>query len=185
MMHKLAMGHEPIALVFSAREGNCLDFACQIIHRQNVFLLGMMDIMPCHGCRYECMNGACCPLKDDVGTIYRSWRQASSIAMFVPVYDGRPPALFYSLLERLPGLWNRHLEGFEFFLKPVALVAVGNQGTQETLAITSGILKDYGCSIIGMTAIIPSGLKTGGGISGGLVKNREIQELLAKTRKLL
>lgn len=62
---------------------------------------------------------------------------------------------------------------------------VGNQKAAETLAVVENILNDYGCQTISKTIITPSMYKLGGAVSGRLVENPEIIEVLSKVDILL
>lgn len=65
-----------IGLVFSARKGNCLDFARYILNKNEVLHLSDYEISPCRNCIYECFNNKPCPINDDLSKIFKLLSQA-------------------------------------------------------------------------------------------------------------
>src|SRR3989339_1080455 len=95
-----------------------------------------MNINPCSKCNYECLKKQDCPKSDDMVKIYESLKVADGIIIFSPVYDGRPPSLYYAMNERFPAFWMRQEEGFNFFKRlKVAIVVLGQHGGNETMKI--------------------------------------------------
>lgn len=106
--------------------------------------------------------------------------------MVSPVYDSRPPALYYAFQERLPSMWNRKEEGFDLFKsKKIALIVVGNQGVQNVSQILYSNCQDYSMDIVYTLNIFPKEYLKGGGISGGLIENQEVRDQLDEVRKKL
>ncbi len=48
-------------LVFSARKGNCLDFASYILRESRIIHIAGYRISPCQRCRYQCFHNNACP----------------------------------------------------------------------------------------------------------------------------
>jgi hypothetical protein len=178
MSYHDAMERNPAAFVFSARAGNGYDFACLLVGRPKVFVLGSLEVKPCSRCDYECLRDALCPIVDDMPVLFEVWASSNPLILMVPVYDGRPPALFYAFFERMPGLWGRKLEGFRHFRKDAALVVTGSEGLGSTIGHAKTMLIGLGVSVIETVAIDPAGLAFGGKIKGGLIENPEILGML-------
>lgn len=176
--YHLGMSGRTVAFVFSARKGNAYDFALELVNAENVFVLGTMNVKPCSGCDYECFKDISCPNDDDMKVLHQAWSSCDMALLFVPVYDGRPPSLFYAFLERLPSFWQRKEEGFKLFNKNAAIVVTGSQGACNTIEIVTGILEELGVRIIKSLTIDPAGLNCGGKIKGGLIENPEIKKAL-------
>jgi multimeric flavodoxin WrbA len=175
-----------LGLVLSARAGNCRDFARHLLPEEDILALGEMRLLPCAGCEYECMHGRACPVEDDLSRVHERLLEADALIVFSPVYDGRPPALFYALEERLPAMWFREAEGFRRLSgKGVALVVVGNRGTKRTLDILEASFRGLGLEIAGTLKVYPNRQPRGGGIAGGLIENEEVRSELESLRNLL
>ncbi|MCD4708556.1 MAG: NAD(P)H-dependent oxidoreductase [Candidatus Sabulitectum sp.] len=174
-------------LVFSARKGNCLDFASYILGGNRVIHIADYRISPCQRCRYQCFHNKPCPVQDDLHEIFQRISKAERILVVSPVYDSRPPALYYAFQERLPSIWNRNEKGFDLFKgKKIALIVVGNEGAQITLNILHRNYQDLEMEIVTAVKIIPEAYEKGGGISGGLIENRAIRDQMDEIRgKLL
>lgn len=170
-----------IALVFSARRGNCYDFARHLFPESRVLALGDYRLEHCSLCNYQCLSNAECPKDDDMIRIFQRIREAQVILLFSPVYDGRPPAVFYILEERLPSFWRRTREGFNLLKgKRMGLVCAGNSETVETARIIQATCRGMGCDHMEILLIRPDDYPLGGGIKGGLVDNQEIISALDK-----
>ena len=168
-----------LGLVFSARKGNCLDFARYILDPNEVLHIADYKISPCSGCEYECFHQTPCPIQDDLHQIYDHFSKAEKILIVSPVYDSRPPALYYAFQERLPSIWNREANGFNLFKgKKIALIVIGNEGIQGAFNILRDNCQGFGMTILSGIKIIPKTYAKGGGITGGLIENIEIRHQL-------
>ncbi len=168
-----------LGLVLSARKGNCWDFARHVLPESNILVLGELHLEPCSKCDYECMKDMTCPKDDDIGKIYEKWMESENIVLFSPVYDGRPPSLYYIFEERVPSLWKRKCGGFSSFgNRNAAIVVVGNENVEMAEKVLSRSLENLGLRIIASLRIHPNDYPDGGGIKGGLIANREIVEKL-------
>ena len=168
------------AFLYSARKGNGYDIAQHFLQKKNIVLLSDFHLLPCSKCKYECLNELPCPVSDDLLTVFNKLKNSNRLLVITPTYDGRPPALFYIWEERLPSLWNRMAEGFEKCYKnmKVYLITIGNSEASETEKIVNAHFKKRNASIEGSILIKPSDYTLGGGIKGGLIKNRELLQTL-------
>ena len=177
---------DKLGLVFSARKGNCLDFAQYILDEEEVIHIADYKIGPCSGCNYECFNNKTCPIQDDLSVIYNRLNKAHRILIVTPVYDSRPPSIYYAFFERLPSMWNRQAEGFASFRgKKVSFIVVGNEGTQSTFRILENNCKGFEIEIVSASIIVPNTYEKGGGITGGLIQNQELRSQLDKIKEKL
>lgn len=169
------MKNKCLGLVLSARKGNCWDFARHVLPESDILVLGELHLESCSKCDYECMKDMVCPKNDDIGKIYEKWMESDTVVLFSPVYDGRPPSLYYIFEERTPSLWKRKCSGFASFgNRNAAIVIVGNENVERAEEILSRSLENLGLKIITSIGIHPNDYPVGGGIKGGLIANREI-----------
>jgi hypothetical protein len=90
-----------------------------------------------------------------------------------------PPSLYYIFEERIPSFWMRSQEGFgKFGNRHAAIVVVGNEDTGKIMDILKCSLGNFGVRIKSDLTVVPKAYPLGGGIKGGLIGNREIQEKL-------
>lgn len=168
-----------LGLILSARHGNCHDFASFLLPKEQIISLADLNLEPCSKCDYECFKNAPCPKNDDMKIVYGAWMKSDYVIVFSPVYDGRPPSLYYIFEERVPSFWIRSQEGFgKFGSKNAAIVVVGNQDAGVAMEIIKSSLSNFGVKIKSDAIIIPRAYPLGGGIKGGLIQNPEILEKL-------
>lgn len=168
-----------LGLVLSARHGNCHDFASFLLPQEQIISLSDLNLEPCSKCGYECFKGAPCPKNDGMKVVYDAWMKSDAVILFSPVYDGRPPSLYYIFEERIPSFWMRSQEGFgKFGNRHAAIVVVGNEDAGRTMDILKCSLGNFGVRIKSDLTIVPKAYPIGGGIKGGLIQNPDIQEKL-------
>ena len=192
-----------VALVFSARKkGNCHDFADFVLSKMKkegveTELVNFCDysVKPCQHCDYECLarvnpktgrkEYSECPVKDDVGDVWRKVWVADVFVMFVPTYGGVPPALYVSFTQRYQGLWRRAPPKEELQRKVVAAVVLaspdGAMGGELTPAIVAGELRGHvsmGFRHGGFEVINNAGYETDN-VRGRLIEEKEIQNRLS------
>lgn len=173
------MNDKIFGFVLSARHGNCHDFASFLLPKDQIIALSDLNLEPCSKCDYECFRNTPCPKNDDMTIVYDAWMKSDAVIVFSPVYDGRPPSLYYIFEERVPSFWMRSQEGFgRLGGKDCAIVVVGNQDCDKTLEILKNSLGGFGMNIKSTLIVHPHEHKIGGGIKGGLIGNPEIQEKL-------
>ena len=178
-MRKMDSHKNILGFVLSARHGNCHDFASFLLPSDQIIALGDMRLEPCSNCDYECFKNSQCPKSDDIKIAYDAWIKSDYMLLLSPVYDGRPPSLYYIFEERTPSLWMRSAQGFgKFGNKKAAIVVVGNQDSEKTMGVLKISLENFGVCVKSSLIIRPNKCKTGGGIRGGLVQNIEVQEKL-------
>jgi NAD(P)H-dependent FMN reductase len=170
-------------LVLSARLGNSFDFAEFLLPEREIRCLADSSIRPCSGCAYECLQGDACPIQDDVGRVHAELGRADGLIVFSPVYDGRPPALFFALEERLPAMWRREAAGFRLLEgKAAGIVVVGNIGTRKTLRILREWLEGLSARVVAEVVVVPRRQELGGGVRGGLLANESVRADLEELR---
>lgn len=185
-----------VALVVSARRrGNCYYFARHVLKSLETKgveteLVNFYDyrISPCYRCAYECLQylepqkevHAPCPIDDDVRGIWEKTWAAQILLLFMPNYDGLPPALWVAFYQRSQAFFREApLEKLRKSVVSAVIIAApqNSSGSQWTPSIMADEVKCMNRQVASFEIINNAGYATESPFEG-LIKEKEIQARL-------